>query len=152
MLRLPVIGSRSLKSVIAALSLLVAAPAAAADAFILKVGVLRQEHSRETASVLDIPAADDTLAGALLGAAENNTTGKFTNQTFEAIDEKLDEGVKVTAAVDALADKGARLIIADLTADQLPLASERAKAKGALLLNVSATDDRLRLWRPSAAR
>ncbi|RTL87340.1 MAG: branched-chain amino acid ABC transporter substrate-binding protein [Hyphomicrobiales bacterium] len=133
-----------MKSLAAAFLIMLAAAPAAADALAIKVGVLRQEHSRETLSILDIPAADDTLAGALLGAADNNTTGKFTNQSYEAIDEKLDAGADAATAVDALVDKGARFIIADLNADRLLAASERARAKGALLFNVSAPDERLR--------
>ncbi|WP_442754016.1 ABC transporter substrate-binding protein [Methylocystis sp. JAN1] len=133
-----------MKRLAAACFLMLAAAPAPADALNVKVGLLREPHSRETLSILDIPAADDTLAGALLGAADNNTTGKFTNQSFEAIDEKLDEGSDVAASIDALVEKGAFLIIADLSSDHLLAASERAKAKGALLFNVSAPDERLR--------
>ncbi|GLI93031.1 ABC transporter substrate-binding protein [Methylocystis echinoides] len=133
-----------MKSLAAALFFVLAVAPAAADALDLKVGVLREPHSRETLSILDIPAADDTLAGALLGAADNNTTGKFTNQTFAAVDQTVDAGADVAAAVDALTDKGARFIIADLAAERLLAAAERAKAKGALLFNVSAADERLR--------
>jgi ABC transporter substrate binding protein (PQQ-dependent alcohol dehydrogenase system) len=133
-----------MKRLAAACLLLFAAFPAGADALNVKVGVLRETHSRETLSILDIPAADDTLAGALLGAADNNTTGKFTNQTFEVIDEKLDDDADVAASVEALIDKGALFIVADLSVDKLLAASERARAKGALLLNVSAPDERLR--------
>lgn len=133
-----------MKRLAAALCLALAAAPVAAETLNVKVGVLREQHSRETLSILDIPAADDTLAGALMGAADNNTTGKFTNQSFEAIDERLDDGADVASAVDTLADKGALFIIADLAPDRLLAASERAKAKGALLFNVSAADDRLR--------
>lgn len=133
-----------MKSLAAALFFVLSVAPAAADSLDLKVGVLREPHSRETLSILDIPAADDTLAGALLGAADNNTTGKFTNQTFAAVDQTVDAGADVAAAVDALTDKGARFIIADLAAERLLAAAERAKAKGALLFNVSAADERLR--------
>ncbi|HEY8163784.1 MAG TPA: ABC transporter substrate-binding protein [Methylocystis sp.] len=133
-----------MKRLAAACFLLLAAVPAAADALNVKVGVLREPHSRETLSILEIPAADDTLAGALLGAADYNTTGKFTNQTFEAIDERLEDASDVAASIDALIDKGAMFIIADLSTDRLLAASERAKAKGAFLLNVSAPDERLR--------
>ncbi len=129
---------------LAAAFLLLAAVPAAAQTLNVKVGVLRQPHARETLSILDIPAADDTLAGALLGGADNNTTGKFTNQTFESIDSTLEEGSDVHSAVDSLVEKGARLIIADLAPDLLLAASDAARAKGALLFNVSATDERLR--------
>ncbi|QGM99327.1 ABC transporter substrate-binding protein [Methylocystis parvus] len=133
-----------MKRLAAACILLLAATPVAADALNVKIGVLRELHSTETLSILDIPAADDTLAGALLGAADNNTTGKFTNQTFEALDEKLEEGADIAAGVDTLTEKGALFIIADLAPDRLLMASERAKSKGALLFNVSAPDERLR--------
>lgn len=133
-----------MKRLAAALLALIAAAPAAAEGLDIKVGVLRQTHSRETLSILDIPAADDALAGALLGAADNNTTGKFTHQTYTTLDSQLEDGADVGAAVDALVDKGARLIIADLSPDGLLAASERAGTKGALLFNVSALDDRLR--------
>jgi ABC transporter substrate binding protein (PQQ-dependent alcohol dehydrogenase system) len=133
-----------MKSLVAAFCLVLFAAPVAAETVNVKVGVLRETHARETLSILDIPAADDTLAGALMGAADNNTTGKFTNQTFEAIDAKLEDGDDVVAALDALLDKGALFIIADLSPERLLAASERAKPKGAVLFNVSATDDRLR--------
>ena len=133
-----------MKSLVAAFCLLLLAAPAVAETLNVKVGVLRETHSRETLSILDIPAADDTLAGALLGTADNNTTGKFTNQTFEAIDARLEEGDDVVAALDSLFEKGALFIIADLSPERLLAASERAKPKGALLFNVSAADYRLR--------
>ncbi|MFO1123958.1 MAG: ABC transporter substrate-binding protein [Methylocystis sp.] len=133
-----------MKSLVAAFCMLVLAAPATAETLNVKIGVLRETHSRETLSILDIPAADDTLAGTLLGAADNNTTGKFTNQTFEAIDARLEEGDDVVAALDSLFEKGALFIIADLSPERLLAASERARPKGALLLNVSAADDRLR--------
>jgi ABC transporter substrate binding protein (PQQ-dependent alcohol dehydrogenase system) len=120
-----------------------AAPAQAGPVTI-KVGVLREPHSRETLSILDLPAVDDALAGALMGAADNNTTGKFTGQSFETIDAKLDEGEDAAAALERLAKEGARLVIADLSAPRLVAAAERAKALGALLFNVSARDEALR--------
>lgn len=120
-----------------------AAPADA-DPLTIKVGVLRQPHTRETLSILDLPAADDVLAGALMGAADNNTTGKFTGQSFETVDAKLDESEDAAAAVERLAKEGARLIIADLSAPRLLAAADRAKALGALIFNVSAPDEALR--------
>jgi ABC transporter substrate binding protein (PQQ-dependent alcohol dehydrogenase system) len=117
---------------------------AEAEPMTIKIGVLREPHTRETLSILDLPAADDALAGALMGAADNNTTGKFTGQSFETIDAKLDENEDAGAALDRLAKEGARLIIADLSAPRLLAAAERAKALGALLFNVSAPDEALR--------
>ncbi|MGD9544948.1 MAG: ABC transporter substrate-binding protein [Methylocystis sp.] len=133
-----------MKRLAAGLLCLLAAFPAAGDPLKVKVGMLREPHSQETLSILDIPAPDDGLAGALLGAADNNTTGKFTNQQFETVDQSLDENADVGAAVDALADGGVSFIIADLSPDRLLAASARAKTRGALLFNVSAQDERLR--------
>ncbi len=136
-----------MRKLIAAALLLAAAlapPETLADPLVVKVGVLRAPHSRETISILDIPAGDDALAGALLGAADNNTTGKFTNQKFEAVDLTLEEGADAAAGVDKLAEQGAKLVIADLTAERLLAAADRAKTHGALLFNISAPDETLR--------
>ncbi len=120
-----------------------AAPAQA-EPTTIKVGVLREPHTRETLSILDLPATDDVLAGALMGAADNNTTGKFTGQSFETIDAKLDDSEDAAAALERLAKEGVRVVIADLSAPRLLAAAERAKALGALLFNVSAPDEALR--------
>jgi ABC transporter substrate binding protein (PQQ-dependent alcohol dehydrogenase system) len=133
-----------MRSALAAFCLVCAVASAAADPLTVKVGVLREPHSREIISILDNPAADDALAGALMGAADNNTTGKFTNQSFEVIDAKIAEGEDVAAAIDRLGEQGVGLIIADLSPERLLAAAERAKARGALLFNISATDDMLR--------
>jgi ABC transporter substrate binding protein (PQQ-dependent alcohol dehydrogenase system) len=110
----------------------------------VKIGVLREARSRETISILDIPANDDTFAGAQVGVADNNTTGKFTNQTFEVTDQVVADGEDVKGAIQSLADSGVSLIVVDLSAQRLLAAADVAKAKGLLLFNVSATDDRLR--------
>ena len=117
---------------------------AAAEPLRVKFGVLRQQHSSETLSILDLPAEDDTLAGALIGVADNNTTGRFTGQSYEAIDAKLASGEDAVAAAQKLVDEGAIAIVADLPADDLLHVADALKSRDALLLNVSATDDRLR--------
>ncbi|MBG0809342.1 ABC transporter substrate-binding protein [Methylosinus sp. H3A] len=117
---------------------------AAAKPLRVKFGVLRQPHSSETLSILDLPAEDDTLAGALIGVADDNTTGRFTGQSFEAIDEKLASGEDAVAAAQRLLDQGAIAVVADLPAGDLLRVADALKARDALLFNVSATDDSLR--------
>lgn len=95
-----------MKRLSAILWLLLAALPASAQTLTLKVGVLRQTHSRETLSLLDIPATDDGLAGALLGAIDNNTTGKFIQQSYEVIDSKLDQDTTIEKEINALIDQG----------------------------------------------
>ncbi|MBY6243664.1 ABC transporter substrate-binding protein [Methylosinus sp. Sm6] len=127
-------------ALIAALSL----PPASADSLRVKFGVLRQTHSSETLSILDLPAEDDTLAGALVGAEDDNTTGRFTGQSFAAADAKLAPGEDAVAAATRLVDEGASLLIVDLPAEELLRVSDALKPRGALLFNVSAPDDSLR--------
>lgn len=118
-------------------------PAHAAEILAIKVGVVRQEHARETLSILDIPAPDDALAGALLGAIDNNTTGKFTGQSFDVVDEKIANLNEAPVALQRLRAAGVAAIIVDLPADALLAASDNLK-DSALLFNISARDERLR--------
>ena len=133
-----------MKRFVVALCLALLGLPALAEPVAIKVGVLRQEHSRETLSILDIPAADDTLAGALLGVIDNNTTGKFTGQTFDVLDEKIGSLADAPAALERLTTAGVALIIVDLPADALLAASDQLKDSAALLFNVSAPDELLR--------
>src|SRR5271166_5027855 len=118
--------------------------AANADPLEVKVGVLRDEHSRETISILDIPPADDFIAGARMAMADNNTTGKFLDQSFTIEDVKLGADDDPAAAVRALIDKGVRYLIVDLPADGLLKVADAAKEEGALVFNAGAPDDSLR--------
>jgi ABC transporter substrate binding protein (PQQ-dependent alcohol dehydrogenase system) len=131
-----------MKSLAFAALLVFASGAASAEPLSISVGVLRQTHSRETLSILDIPAEDDVIAGARLGVADNNTTGKFTNQTFDVVDGKFDGDAK--AALERLLARNVKFIIADLPANALIAAADAARGKDALIFNVSAPDERLR--------
>jgi len=70
-----------MKRFVAALCLALLALPAMAEPVAIKVGVLRQEHSRETLSILDIPATDDTLAGALLGVSPDRLLTCLTRKS-----------------------------------------------------------------------
>ena len=99
---------------------LTAAPSQArADPLAVKVGFLRTPHSKETISILDIPAADDGLAGAQLAVVDNNTTGRFLDQTYAIEDVVVHEGEDAAAALQKLVAQGVTLVIADLPAADL---------------------------------
>ncbi len=117
---------------------------ATAEPLHVTFGVLRQPHSSETLSILDLPAEDDTLAGALIGVADDNTTGRFTGQSYEAVDAKLASGEDPVAAAQKLVDDGAVAIVVDLPAADLLRVADALKSRETLLFNVSATDDSLR--------
>jgi ABC transporter substrate binding protein (PQQ-dependent alcohol dehydrogenase system) len=95
-------------------------------------------------SFMEAPPQDDGIAGARLGIVDNNTTGRFTGQSF-VLDEQLIEGEgDVTAALRKFVADGDRLVVADLPAATLTAIADLPEAKSALLLNVAAKDDSLR--------
>ncbi len=123
----------------------VSAPQARADDPLqIKVGFIRQTHSRETLSILDIPAKDDGLAGAMLAAEDNNTTGKFLNQVYTIDDIHLKDGDDPVATLNTLLAKGVTLIMLDLPPDQMLAVADAAKGKDVVFFNTSAPEDSLR--------
>jgi ABC transporter substrate binding protein (PQQ-dependent alcohol dehydrogenase system) len=117
---------------------------AAADPVEIRIGYLHAVPSRIKISLMDIPAANDGVAGAMLAVDDNNTTGRFVGQHYSLLDETLREGDDVAGAVDALAKGGASFLISDLDADGVLKAADAAKSRGLVILNVGAIDDRLR--------
>ena len=130
---------------LAGLCLLNAAAALAAEApLAVKVGIIRQPTPKQTLSFLDIPPDDESFAGAKLAAEDNNTTGKFTNQSYELVDAKITPAADPLAALEKLAADGIRLVIADVPADKLLKLADAGKARGILFFNAGAPDDSLR--------
>ena len=110
----------------------------------IKIGYLRQAPSRIKISLIDVPAANDGLAGAQLAIEDNNTTGRFLNQHYVLLNTLLGEGDDPVAAMNALADQGASFIVTSLDADRLLKVADAGKARGEMLINASALDERLR--------
>jgi ABC transporter substrate binding protein (PQQ-dependent alcohol dehydrogenase system) len=117
---------------------------APADAAEIKIGYLRGTELKPALSLLQIPAANDGLAGAQLAINDNNTTGKFLNLQFSLEDRRLAEDDDAAAASIALAERGISLVIADLGADTLLKAADAGATRGLLFFNIGAIDDRLR--------
>ncbi len=110
----------------------------------VKVGFLRQQHNRDTISILDIPAPDDGFAGAKLAADDDNTTGKFLNQTYSVEDVALKPGQDPVAALKSLVSHGVTLVLADLPAADLLKIADAEHGKDVLIFNITAPDDSLR--------
>ena len=121
-----------------------AIPSAEADTLAVKVGVIHEAHSRETISILDIPPADDFVAGARMAMDDNNTTGRFLDQSFSVVDAKLAPGEDPIAPLKTMLDDGVRLFIVDLPPAEVIAVADAARASGALVFNAGASDDRLR--------
>jgi len=127
-----------------AILLLVCEPTRAAEPAEIKIGYLRVPEPKITLSLLQTPADNDGLAGAQMAIDDNNTTGRFLNQRFSLDDTLVGAKDDPAAAALSLADKGAALIIADLPADALLKAADAGRARGLVLFNAGAIDDRLR--------
>ena len=110
----------------------------------IKIGYLHQAPSRIRISLIDVPAANDGLAGAQLAIEDDNATGRFLNQHYTLIEKLVGEGDDPVAAMNALADQGASFIVTSLDADRLLRVADAGQARGETLINASALDERLR--------
>ncbi len=95
-------------------------------------------------SLLEKPVTDAGLQGARMGIADNNATGRFLKLAF-GLDEHVvaEDGDVVAEAKKALAG-GDALIVADLPPEDLLAVADLPEAQGSALLNIRASDDRLR--------
>jgi ABC transporter substrate binding protein (PQQ-dependent alcohol dehydrogenase system) len=121
----------------------VATHALAADPVEIGIGYLRQTGVPSKLSLVEQPAGNDGLAGALLAIEDNNTTGKFLNQHFTLEEVRVGEGDDVAKAATALAGRNS-FIITDLPAEALLKAADALRDRGTVLLNAGSIDDRLR--------
>ncbi len=95
-------------------------------------------------SLLDLPAPDEGIAGAKLAISDNNTTGKFLNQSFklDVIENaSLDELIKQTLEKVAA---GENYVVADMDAASLVKFADALAGKPALIVNVGNADDSVR--------
>src|SRR6516225_2092661 len=69
-------------SVVATLLLIAVSPALPASTLDVRIGYIGTVEKTTTISLLEMPASNAGLAGAQLAVDDNNTTGKFLNQSF----------------------------------------------------------------------
>lgn len=136
-------------TITAALSLLLPMPASllAQDKLEVEITYLSQELDRlPPLSLLDpIEISEDGLAGARLGLDDNQTTGSFLGHDYQLTDVTVPiDGDLVEAAKEALT-AGSKILVVDSPADQLLAIADLPEAEDALLFNVSAESDRLRI-------
>ncbi len=116
----------------------------AAEPLKVQIGYLGRADRTETISLVEQPAANNGSAGAELAIADNNTTGKFLNQSFAVEAVRIKHADDPVAALMQLADRGISLFIVDLPPDMLLKAADAGRDRGLLFFNAGATDDRLR--------
>ncbi len=110
----------------------------------IKIGYLRQVPSKLRLSLIDVPAPNDGLGGAQLAIDDDNATGRFLNQRYTLIEKTLGESDDPVAAMNALADQGVSFIVTSLDADRLLKVADAGQARGEVLINALAVDERLR--------
>jgi ABC transporter substrate binding protein (PQQ-dependent alcohol dehydrogenase system) len=118
---------------------------AAADATpTLSVGYVHSERSIDTISLVFRPAADNGRAGAEVGVADNNTTGRFLQQNFVLQTVEVRSGQDPVPALQSLLAKGIRLVVTDLPAAGMLRMADAGASQGLVLFNAEAPDDALR--------
>ncbi len=108
--------------------------------------VLAREHRDLPAplSLLDLPAANDAIAGAQLAINDNNTTGRFLKQEFVL---EVVQGLpsdQLIADVDDRVRNGAAFIVLDARPQTVVALADRMKDRNVLIFNAGASDDELR--------
>jgi ABC transporter substrate binding protein (PQQ-dependent alcohol dehydrogenase system) len=129
---------------VATLLFVVVSSAVPANAIEVKIGYIGRVDKVTTISLIEMPAANDGVAGAELAIDDNNTTGKFLNQSFTFQEIMLNGDDDPAAAVQKLADSGVSLIVTDLPADSLLKVADAGRDRGLVFFNAGAIDDRLR--------
>lgn len=118
---------------------------AAADAApTLSVGYVHYQRSIDTISLVFRPAADNGRAGAEVGVADNNTTGRFLQQNFVLQTVEVRSGQDPVPALQSLLAKGIRLVVTDLPAAGVLRMADAGASQGVVLFNAEAPDDALR--------
>jgi ABC transporter substrate binding protein (PQQ-dependent alcohol dehydrogenase system) len=88
--------------------------------------------------------ADAGLQGALLGIADNNTTGRFTGQSYQLKEIRLPAEADATVTFKQWVANGIRHIIVNLPSATIAALAKLPEASGVLMYDVASSDDRLR--------
>jgi len=111
----------------------------------MQIGWLsRAVHRSLPLSYLDQPPPDEGVQGARLGIADNNTTGRFTGQSFELAEAVVPEDGDIAGGFRELAAKGIRLVVTDLAASELLTVAGLPEAASTTFFDAATADDRLR--------
>lgn len=116
----------------------------AADRADVVIGLVRQQQPAPGAYDVDAIPEDEGVAGARLAIQDNNTTGRFTGQSYRLEETALSEDEDAVAAAKGLVDRGAGYLVLDLPADQVLAISDALKDVNVVVFNAGAPDDRLR--------
>ena len=124
-----------------------ATPRSSATGDVQRIAIVLAREVRDAPpplSLLDVPPADDGIAGARLAINDNNTTGRFLKQEFTlAVVQNGDVG-ELIAQVKKTVESGAAFVVADVGPQAIVGLADALKDLGALIFNAGSGDDRLR--------
>ncbi len=100
--------------------------------------------AKTPSAVIDTPPVDTGLRGAALAIADTNTTGHFTGQNFVLHSTVARDPAALRADFSRALAAGGRLFVTDVPADLLLALADSPGASGAVLLDATTADDRLR--------
>jgi ABC transporter substrate binding protein (PQQ-dependent alcohol dehydrogenase system) len=130
--------------IIGGLILALTSALAMAEPLAIKIGYLGRAEKKAAISLIDVPPANNGVAGTRLALEDNNTTGKFLNQHFSLEEVRIGERDDPVAALAQLAGHAISLFVVDLAADDLLKVADADRSRGLVFFNVGAIDDRLR--------
>jgi ABC transporter substrate binding protein (PQQ-dependent alcohol dehydrogenase system) len=110
----------------------------------LMIGYVHWLHDVETISLIFTPAADNGRAGAEVGIADNNTTGRFLQQNFALQTAEVQTQQDPVAALDAMIQKGIRFVVTDRPAADVLRMADAGAPHGVTIFNADAPDDSIR--------
>ena len=111
----------------------------------LRVVYLGKNYREPTPlSFLDQVVGDKGIAGARVGAADNNITGNFIGQHTDLVEDIIPEDADIAAEAKKVLGGGDRFIVADLEAKDLLAVASLPEAKNAIILDARTSDDALR--------
>ncbi len=122
-----------------------AAPAPAESPQIVTIDYLALDTARPVPSTaMDPPPTDSGLRGAELAAADTNTTGRFTGQSFRLQAKTERDAAALRQDFTQALAQGHRIFVADAPADLLLALADAPGAADAVILDATSRDDRLR--------
>ncbi|EGV33400.1 ABC transporter, substrate binding protein, PQQ-dependent alcohol dehydrogenase system [Thiorhodococcus drewsii AZ1] len=131
--------------ILASLSLILSIGLVRAEPLSIPIGLISAERAEYIPlSSLEPRIEDEGLEGARQGILDNNTTGRFTGQSFDLLPVTLTSDQSPSDVVRDLIQRGVRLFLVDLPAADLLELADLPEAGDALLFNIGAMDDDLR--------
>lgn len=111
----------------------------------IPIAFIKAEHDRPLPiSRLNIVPPDAGLRGAELAVNDNNTTGRFTKQSFSLKRYDLPKSGDAATLIAQIANDGIGLVLVDAAAPTLLALADAARSKPMLLFNLDASDAPLR--------